>query len=170
MVFDFRFRQIDSTSDVRGLIDFMRMQSLGYPKYDDWIQRSEPEIYAGYKQAVLAFSDNVLVGDLVYQPHKQISRILEIKNMRVHPKIRRRDFGHFMLKQVEVEARNSQRYDVLIGDVRASQAGILDFLAFSGFKRLATASLYDSNEQDIVMAKPISDKNSGLIQVASFFG
>jgi len=46
----------------------------------------------------LAFSDDFLVGNLVFQPHKEFPRIKELKNMRVHPKLQGRYFGAFMIK------------------------------------------------------------------------
>ncbi len=154
MVFEFLFRQIDSSRDIRELIDFMARQPLSYKEYDAWLQRSEPELHAAYKQAVLAFSDRRLVGNAVYQMHKQLPGVLEIKNLRVDERVRRRDFGHFILKQVEQEARKAG-YDLIMIDARASQRDVLSLLLFSGFHELARASLYDSNEQDVIMTRPL---------------
>ena len=166
MGFDFNFRQIDSTQDIRKLIDFMARQPLNYPGYDAWLQRSEPELHMEYKHAILAFSDRKLVGDIVYQRHKQLAGTLEIKNLRVDEEIRRRDFGHFLLKQVEVEARRGG-YGLILGDARASQGDVISLLRFAGYREVARAQLYDSNEQDVVMGKPI--KSDGLIKVVSWF-
>ena len=154
MPFNFTFRGIDTTSDIYTLIDFMRKQALDYQGYDSWLQRSEPEFHAGYKQAVLAFSESRIVADAVYQPHKSLPRVLEIKNLRVHPNLRRRDFGHFMLRQVEVEARKTKQFDLMMIDARASQKDILTLLKFTGYKEIARTPLYDSNEEDVVFSKP----------------
>ena len=111
MGFDFNFRQIDSTSDISLLIEFMAKQALGYPNYEGWLQRSEPELQGGYKGAILGFHNSHLIGDLVYQPHKQLPQTIEIKNLRIHPKLRRRDCAHFMLRQLEVEFQ--QKYGLI---------------------------------------------------------
>ena len=50
----------------------------------------------------MAFFDDRLVADLLWQPHKSLDGLLEIKNIRVHPNVRLRDFGRFMLKQAEM--------------------------------------------------------------------
>lgn len=169
MGFNFNFRQIDSTQDIRKLIDFMAIRPLSYLEYDAWIQRSEPELYMEYKRAILAFSDLVLVGDVVYQKHKQLPNSLEIKNLRVNEKIRRRDFAHFMLKQVEAEAVKAG-YGLILCDTRANQSDVLSLLQFSGFKEIVRAPLYDSNEEDVIFAKPLKQsKKEGLIRLASWF-
>lgn len=134
----------------------MATQALGYPGYDAWLDRIRPELNAAYKQAVLAFSGNTLVGDVVYQPHKIQPRTLELKNLRVHPEMRRRDFGHFLLKQVEAEAMQTRRFDQMMIDARASQQDILKLLQFTGYREIARVPLYDSNEEDVILVKPLT--------------
>ena len=169
MGFDFNFRQIDSTQDITTLINFMASYPLSYPNYDAWIQRSEPELHMAYKQAILAFSNKTLVGDVVYQRHKQFPGTLEIKNFRVDERIRRRDFGHFILKQVEAEAVK-EGYDMILCDTRSSQTDVLSLMKFSGFREIARAPLYDSNEEDVIMGKQIKkDGKNGLIRAGSWF-
>ncbi len=62
---------------------------------------------------MMSFSEGILVGDLIYQLHKEISNLLELKNIRIHPSIRNRYFAFFMLKQIEKE--NSGEYIGIIG-------------------------------------------------------
>lgn len=152
---EFNFRSIDSTSDIYTLIDFMKQQPLNYPNYDSWLQRSEHEFHMAYKQAILAFSDKKLVGDLVYQPDKSLPKILEIKNLRIHPKLRKRDFGHFMLRQVEEIAKIAKKYNAIRIDTRTSQTNLIQLLKFTDYKELARAPLYDSNEEDVIFTKPL---------------
>ena len=103
MGFYFEFKQADSERDIVRAVNFISKLHFGYPNYDDWVQKAEAELFQGYKKAILALSDKKIVGDLIYQPHKNIQGVLEIKNLRVHEKLRKRDFGHFMLKQPESE-------------------------------------------------------------------
>ena len=159
MEFNFLFRGIETNADISVLMDFMGKQALSYPDYDTWLQKIEPEFYNGSKNAVLAFSDNKLVGDLVYQPHKSLVRSLELKNLRIHPDLRRRDFSHFMLKQIETEARNSGKYDQIISDTRASQEDVLRAFSFAGYQEIERIALYDSNEEDVLVVNPLSKKN-----------
>lgn len=168
MGFSFIFRQIDSTRDIRKTIDFLAAQPLGYPNYRNWVKRAEAELHMRYKDAVLGFSGDRLVGEVLHQPHKQLQRTLEVKNLRVHPKLGRRDFGHFMLKQVEAEARKSENYDVILVDARTSQEGVIALLKFSGYQEVARVQLYDSNEEDVVLARLLTE-GEGLIKTVSFF-
>ena len=42
--FNFQFRHPDSVSDIHKVIDFLAKQPLGYPKYNEWVQRTEAEL------------------------------------------------------------------------------------------------------------------------------
>ena len=165
MTFDFNFRTPDSFTDIRQLTDFLTRQHLGYPDYDAWVQRAEAELDAGYKHAVLAFSDGRLVGDVIHQPHKDIPGFCEVKNIRIHQDVRRRDFGHFMLKQAEADTRG--QFDAFWCDARATQQEVLSLLAFTGYNPIATTSLYDPHTNDVVMLKPVNpEKSAGLVNIA----
>ena len=95
---DFNFRLIDCEKDIDNLIKFILEQPLNYKGYDDWIQKIIEEFHCSYKQSVLAFSDEVLVGNLIYQNHKEFPRIKELKNLRVEPRVQGRYFSQFMIR------------------------------------------------------------------------
>lgn len=165
MSFNFSFRMPDTARDLRQLVDFLIKQDLGYPGYEDWVQRSEDEIDKGYKVPILAFSDGQLVGDLIYQPHKQLPRLREIKNIRVHPELRGRAFAHFMLRQAEVE--NQDQYDALLVDARSDQKDVIALLLQQGYVPLGQRALYDSNAVDVIMIKTFDTKTeSGIVYSA----
>ena len=154
--FNFQFRHPDSVSDIGRVIDFLAKQPLGYPNYDAWVQKTEAELQAGYKQAIMALSDNCLVGDLAYQPHKQIPRVREIKNLRVHPELRRRDFAHFMIRQAEEHRKED--FDAIIIDSRTDNPSMIQFLTFCGYVPIAQTPLYDSTCPDVVMIKSFNER------------
>ena len=165
MSFDFTFRTPDSTRDLKQLVDFLIKQNLGYPRYEDWVQRTEYEMDIGYKTPIMALSGGKLVGDLIYQPHKQIPRVREIKNLRVHPGFRGRSFAHFMLRQAEVE--NLDQYDALIVDARADQSEVITLFMHNGYVPLGRRALYDVNTMDVVMIKVLTKKDrKGIIYSA----
>ena len=85
MEFNFSFRSVSNSSELKALVDFLIKNNPGYKGYEDWVQRSEYEMDAGYKRTILAYSNDVMVADLIWQPHKQLPRTKEIKNLRVHP-------------------------------------------------------------------------------------
>jgi hypothetical protein len=153
MGFNFNFREVGDRKDLNMLVDFLMKQSLNYPNYEDWVQRAECEIDTGYKRTVLAFSNNCLVGDIIYQPHKEIPRVRQLKNVRVHPDVRNRYFAKFMLRQAEFE--NGNEYDSIVVDAPAERQDIVSFFISSGYKPVATKHLYDETSEDIILVKSL---------------
>ncbi len=162
MGFDFMFRSLGDRKDLRALVDFLMKQSLGYPNYEDWVQRAEYEMDKGYKTAILALSEGQLVGDVIYQQHKTFPRIREVKNVRIHPGVRRRDFARFMLRQAEVE--KWEEYDALLVDAPAGQEEVIHLLRSVGYVELGTKPLYDPNNNDVVMVRYFDQKSAGIVQ------
>ncbi len=149
-MFRFVFSGLENRGQLRDLLDFLRLQNLGYPRYMEWVGRAEAELEAGYKQAILAFSEGRLVGNVLYQPHKSLKGLLEIKNVRVHPSVRMRDFGRFMLEQVPAE---NQGFIGAIGDVRPDQPGLVHFLERCGYVQAGIIPLYDE-QKEVLLIKP----------------
>jgi len=154
MAFNFQFRHAEERKEIDQLAKFLLFQPLGYPNYEDWVERARVELLSGDKSSILAFSDGVLVGDALYQPHKQFPRVREIKNMRVHPKLQGRYFGVFMLKQAEAE--NPEDYDAIITDIRFDNTPVLHMARFCGYDELVRTQLYERNAQEVVMVKKFS--------------
>lgn len=125
MSFDFRFRFLEDEKELRGLRKFLLEQPFNYPNYEDWVEKTISQIDSGYKRTILSFSDDALVGDLIFQPHKTLERVMELKNIRIHPDLKRRYFGFFMLRQAEAESGN---YDAIICDTRSDRTDVLNLL------------------------------------------
>lgn len=161
MGFDYRFRYPEGIGDIKKLERHLLAQPLGYPYYEDWVSKSIGEIETEYKKVILAFSDDFLVGNLILQPHKDFQKILEFKNMRVHPKVRERYFAVFMFKQGERIALE-ENYDAIICDLHSDNIPMLNLLRFMGYEKLLEIPLYDKNVKDIVMVKKFERTDSGL--------
>lgn len=157
MAFDFTFRTVETRRDLTKLLEFIRKQDLSYPGYQDWVARTEAEIEMGWKTGVIALSNGLVVGDIIWQPHKELNRIREIKNMRVHPLVRDRYFARFLMKQAEAESRDN--YDVLMCDLREDhpeKIPLMNMLVSMGYAKIYAANLYDQNVWDIVMIKRLA--------------
>lgn len=158
---NFHFRSLQDEKELRNLIDFLRHQDLGYPNYQDWVSRTQQEINSKAKHPILVFDRRTLVAEIIYQKHRQLPDTIEIKNLRVHPEYRKRDFAHFLIKQVEAE---NQTASAIICDARADAKGIHHLLRFSGYTPLLQAPLYDSNSLDIIFIKTFTERtSSGLV-------
>ncbi len=164
MGFNFIFRSLEDRSELKDLIDFISAQDLSYPDYHSWVERTEHELDAGYKKAVMAISGRQLIGNAIYQENKRNNSFLELKNLRVHPSLRNRLFAAFMLRQVEAD--NSDKYSGVILDARSDQQEIIKFLVRQGYTEIANVPLYDPNSPDVTMIKPLSGSMDGLIAPA----
>ncbi len=162
MGFNFYFTLASDEKDVRKLNKFLLKQPLDYPNYGDWVDKTKQEMLSGYKKSILAFSDDILVGDLVFQAHKQFPRVKELKNLRVHPKLQQRYFASFMLKQAEKE--NELDYDAIICDTRSDRVEVMRALKFNGYAELIRASFYDKNIEDVVMVKKFDRTPTGIFR------
>ena len=154
MTFNFAFRTVETRKDLLRLIDFLRIQDLNYPNYQDWVSRTEAELDNGWKTGVIALDCNRVLGDVLWQPHKQLPRVREIKNMRVHPSVRERYFARFLMKQAEVE--DKENFDSLMLDLREDhpeRRPLMNMLVSMGYTKLCAVNLYDTNVRDVIMVK-----------------
>ncbi len=157
MGFDFHFRFAEDEKDRSKLVGFLLKQPFNYPNYEDWVGRAMEEVRKEWKDVVLAFSDDYLVADLISQPQKDFPKYLrEIKNMRVHPKLRGRYFGAFMIRQAETEAKR-QGYQGMICDVRSDNSAVITLLNELNYHVLYRTGLYDTKNEDIILVKPLRD-------------
>ncbi len=124
----------------------------------------------GYKEAIMALDGGVVCGDIIWQRHKQIPNLVEIKNLRISEWFRGRGAAAFMLKQIE--ALDTKRDFGIIGDVRAEQKEVIEFMKRMGFTSLFGASLYSSNHLEMVMLKILrgDDDNGFVNDIHKIFG
>ncbi len=163
MSFDFAFRSLERNRDLTTLVDFLMQQDLRYPDYEAWVVgKAKPELESGYKKAILAFSEGHLVGDLIYQSHKELPGVLEFKNLRIHPNLRERSFARFMIRQAEME---SKEYSAIILDLRLPEQKPLYHLLLSmGYQPITQRPLYEQSTADTIMIKTFDQRTpAGIV-------
>jgi len=151
MTFDFSFRTAESRRDRDLLFGYIDGQDLGYPNYHDWTHRTYFELEIGYKTGIIAKSNSVVVGDLIFQPDKTHKRVRELKNMRIHPDLRGRGFARFMLAQAERGL--GEDFDMLLCDVPETETSTILFMEACGYKRIARIPIYSDDRREVVMVK-----------------
>ena len=168
MPFDFTFKSVQTTDQIRQTRDFLLKQDLKYPRYDEWVAKVESELLSGYKRAALAYSNGVLVGDIVWQYHKQLPRVKELKNLRVHPKASGRYIAQFLIRQAEIE--DKRKIEAIIGDARENQFGLIALMQSMGYSIISKLPLYEESQKDVILLKA-SDKKlqQGIITKANDF-
>ena len=160
MGFNFSFRLAEDRKEVSELEKFLRHQPLNYPFFNDWVDRTIQEILSGYKKVIVAFNNNILIGNAIYQPHKTLSRVREIKNVRVHPRLQHRGFSYFMIKQAETYRQED--FDLIICDASSNNLPANRLLKGMGYEEIARAPLYGSNQEEVVYIKRFERTPSGI--------
>lgn len=162
MGFSFHFESLERTLELKQLLSFLNSQDLGYPKYHDWVEKSEHELDKGYKSAVLGLSDGKIVADLIYQPHKSVPLLTEIKNVRVDNRFSTRYFASFMLRQVEFESRKEGNLG-LICDSRLDRTDLIGFMLSRNYRQLTILPLYESEKADVVLVKVFNTNSENIL-------
>lgn len=132
---------------------FLMSQGLHYPNYARWVDEvCIPDIQSNWKEAIFAYSNGHIVGDIIYQPHKELPRTREFKNMRIHPLYRGRHLASFLLRQAEVDGDD---FDRIILDVNTKQKPVIELLLKSGYRAISETPLYRGDEVDVIMQKEL---------------
>ena len=164
MSFRFTFGTVGSTTELNHTMDFILKQELKYPGYDKWANKTRKQIDSGEKTAIIALSEGKIVADIIYQQHKVLPRVRELKNLRVHKELGGRGFARFILRQAESDRPD---YDLIMGDARQGESEVISLMLTSGYTQIANANLYDRENNDIVFAKTFNRRtDSGLVYQA----
>ncbi len=154
----FAIHSVGDERDLRILREFLLGQALWYPDYAQWVETvCIPDIDNGWKKAIVARDrSGAVVGNAVFQPHKELSRTRELKNIRIHPGSRGRDLGHFLLRQAEEEdavVDGQRTFDMIIADTDIRSRDMIGLLAFSGYQEIFRRPLYAEGNVDMIMVK-----------------
>jgi ribosomal protein S18 acetylase RimI-like enzyme len=128
-----------------------------YPDYGDWVQKVWSQLQSEEKRALVAVCRRRVVGAVVYQPHRALPGVLEVKNLTVRPDAQGRHIASFLLRNAEVEgARDFGSREVTL-DAKARNAAIRAFLLRNGYSVSGLRDLYGLRAgDDVVFCKPLS--------------
>lgn len=158
---NFEIRTLGDQRELALLLYFMGSQPLHYPDYMGWLNGPcRTDLDSGYKRAYVAWSDGRVVGDVIAQPHKELPRTLELKNLRIDLDFRRRALAFFLMKQPEADARG--QFEQILCDSDSTQVDIHHLLAFAGFRLLGKQHLYSSSRLDYMFVKRIGEPSNGV--------
>jgi len=74
-----------------------------YPDHLAWLQKVHRELKSEDKRALLTLARGNVVGAIVYQRHRALPGVLELKNITVRPDERGRHIASFLLRNAEIE-------------------------------------------------------------------
>jgi ribosomal protein S18 acetylase RimI-like enzyme len=159
---EFRFTNEHRLSEVGKVIDVLKRPRLWIPTNDDypahgqWLEKTEAEIAAGTKRAMISYYNNEAVAAIVYRRHETQNNVVEIRNISVVPEARGRLIGSFALVNTELEAVRHDFPDTetITVDTKISNAEMIGFLENHGYSVQEIANLYDqSTGPDAILAK-----------------
>lgn len=128
-----------------------------YPDYGDWVQRVWAQLRSEEKRALIAVCRRRVVGAVVYQPHRALPGVLEVKNLTVRPDLQGRHVASFLLRNAEVEGvRDFGSREVTL-DAKVRNAAIRAFLLRNGYSVSGVHDLYGLRAgDDVVFRKGLS--------------
>jgi len=152
----YRVGLIKNSDEIRRLYDFIKRFPLDYPGYESWLEKCFRELNEGYKKAFVCGVDSTIIGEIIFQPHKEIPDVLEIKNIRVEPEYQgRKVFSRLLDKTEEYAVRN--KFRKIICDTHSNNDEMINVLRKNGFVAEREECLYDDRLETILI-KPINDK------------
>lgn len=162
---EFRFTNEHRTSGIGTVVDVLRSPRLwipaqrDYPDYDNWLLKTEADIIAGSKRAMLARMNSQAIGAVIYQADGADPGTLNIRNISLSPDARGRHIGSFLVRNVEIEARRHEfpDSDQVSVDTKAANTDMIQFLLVNGYRVQAIKDLYGLGAGlDVVLTKPLA--------------
>ncbi len=158
---DFRFTTGESVRRADEIADYLRGPRLwvprtDYPDFDEWLLRAHAQLRNEEKRAVLALDRGRVAGVVLYQAHRTLPGVLELKNITVRPDVRGRHFASFMLRNAELEGSADFGCSTAVVDAKAGNRGVRHLLLGAGWRPAGTSDLYGLGAgRDVVYSKRI---------------
>lgn len=155
----FEVRRVADEFDEKRLREFMLGQPQYYPNYGEWVDgKCLPRIEEGRAHGWMAVVDGRVAGNAVLQTLHTPGTI-EIKNLRIDPTYRRRDIGHFLLRQVEVEgaiATGAAPGELtIVTDVSTPNFSGVEFFVRNGYHIEDMRELYQPGQAEYLLKKMV---------------
>lgn len=145
---DLLFKSISDEKELSLLENRILPLKQFYPNYEKWwFEKAKPRIENNTYHTIIALSDNKLVGNLIYRD--LTDKKVEIKNFRIDKKYRRRDIGHFLLKQLEYFRQNK----IICTDVTVDNFLAVQFFIRNGFDIIGKEVLYKKGQFEYLLQK-----------------
>ncbi len=139
--------------EVKRICDFIRQFPLDYPDYFVWMEKCKRELELGYKKAIYSVGfDGRIIGSAIFQQHKQESKVLELKNLRVDPSCEQHGIGTLLTSSMELYAQEKRFKRILVDTHQGNSA--IEFLQKRGYNIEAQESLY-SAEKEVILCKDL---------------
>lgn len=155
---NFKFTNQYSVSRLDEIVSYLLGPRLwipqdDYPDFLDWAHRTHKELKKENKRALIALSNNDIVGVTIYQKHKKHKDCLEIKNLTVRPDQRGRYIASFLLRNTEIEGSREFGLRSVLCDAKAKNLSVRHFLFKHKYRILDKDDLYGLGAGDDLVYK-----------------
>lgn len=121
--------------------------------YRQWLGKVEAELPTGNRYALLAQLNNRAVGAIIWR-QGSLPGITDIRNISIHPGVKGRYFGAFLLRQVEYcIGEQASGENTICVDTKATNRDMIGFLTSQGYRITGTRELYDDGRPDVLLQK-----------------
>ena len=144
---------VTEPEEIRKLYEFIKACPLDYPDYLAWVDKCFKELERGYKKAFAYKINDNIVGNIIFQKHKENPHVLEIKNCRVEPEYRRQHIFTELYNLVERYAKD-YGFKKIICDTHSDNTTFIRTMEGMGFKRKREETLY-SQRLETILAKDL---------------
>lgn len=161
---DARFTDEMNPAQAARVMDVLRAPRLWIPTEQDygdtthkaWLAKVEQELVDGNRYALHAQMGTQSIGAVIWRPRASEPNVLDIRNISIHPDVKGRYFGAFMLRNVEwLMLENYPDATRIEVDTKTTNADMLSFLARQGYEVTGINDLYDSGRPDVLLRKTI---------------
>lgn len=156
--------ELDTPALVGSVIDVLRRPRLwvptqrDYPRHNEWLERTEADLVAGRKRAMVCLHNRRPAAAVVYRRNPEQPSIVDIRNISVAPESSGRLVGSFLVTQAIREAVEHDYPEVteVKVDTKITNQDMLDFLRTHGFTPEEITDLYhDGTGLDVVLTRPV---------------
>lgn len=144
---DLNIKAVEDMKELRKLKSFMLKQPQYYPNFREWVDgKCIPRIESGNYKNIIVLSKGIIVGNAVY---RHLGQGVELKNFRIDPEYRRRDLGHFLLRQIEAD----NPLMPITGDITVDNFQGVQFFIRNGFDIREKLVLYRPGQYEYIIDK-----------------
>jgi len=154
---------IKDSEQVNQLYEFIKKMPLDYPDYNLWVEKCKRELELGNKKGLVIRDQDKIIAEMIFQPHKDDNKILEIKSARVDENYRGRGYFGIFLAEAEKYARKNGLKRIMI-DCHSDQMKIVETTLKYGFSLESNEKLYNDKLESILVKDISGEEKWSILQ------
>lgn len=145
---------IRNLEQVQKLYYFVKEYPLDYPDYPLWLEKCKRQLEIKEKKAYYFTINDLIIGSLIFQTHKDEDSVLEMKNLRVSKEFTNQGIASKLERMVSYYGKINGFKRVRC-DVHWDNFEVLQFLSKRGYLVEGKENLYIPNNLEIILYKDL---------------